>query len=78
MDGTETSDFLTVFILTTSVFVKAFCLFVFFVFGGDMKHLAVSLLATEAIHGLGNTQRNVSLSRKISAACLDIFFSLGW
>lgn len=39
MDGTEASDFLTVFILTMSVFVETFCS-VFFL---DMKHLAVSL-----------------------------------
>lgn len=28
MDGTEASDFLTVFILTMSVFVETFCFFV--------------------------------------------------
>lgn len=50
MDGTEASDFLTVFILTMSVFVESFC-FVFFL---DMKHLAVSLFMM--VLGAGDKQ----------------------
>lgn len=49
MDGTEASDFLTVFILTMSVFVETFC-FVFL----DMKHLAVGLFMM--VLGAGDKQ----------------------
>lgn len=51
MDGTEASDFLTVFILTMSVFVETFCFVLFFL---DMKHLAVSLFMV--VLGAGDKQ----------------------